>query len=608
MNRRRSIRWHLFQLQMVSMVPIGLLAAALLYLHWQVQEHERERSQIESVRLLAAAIDNALDSSVERLSIFARLWSSSSLGERAIYEQAKEALNANADWSDILAFNASGVGVFRAGAAFGAEMPLGPQFDVWQPVFTERRPVISDIFVGPDGSSHILAVGVPVIRDGKVTHVLIADLELTWYDRLLRQQGLPEGAVAGLFDRNFNFVARSTEGQARRGRDPSPALVADMKKKPEGLARYTNLNGTAVYTAWTFTRHGWGVGFATPTAPVDNAFWHHLRLFGFLWAAAMAAGVLYAFWKARPIAATLEALEDQAEHFATGQRLGSLPDSHVEEVNRVIVALEKASELLQTATRERDRWLDTEREARAQAEATSAAKDEFLAMLSHELRNPLAAIWTAAAIVKTPGRNAEQLEFACRVIDRQTRHLSRLLDDLLDVGRAMTGKIVLERTPVDLVAAARHVVEILQTTGRLADREIELDVAPAWVEGDQTRIEQILTNLVVNAATYTAPGGHIRVRVARQASDAVLEIADDGQGIALENLPRVFDLFFQGEATADRASGGLGIGLTLVQRLATLHGGDVTAQSAGRGTDATFTVRIPAVPEPTRAEVASVPA
>ena len=381
-----------------------------------------------------------------------------------------------------------------------------------------------------------------------------------------------------------------------------------MKKKPEGLARYTNLNGTAVYTAWTFTRHGWGVGFATPTAPVDNAFWHHLRLFGFLWAAAMAAGVLYAFWKARPIAATLEALEDQAEHFATGQRLGSLPDSHVEEVNRVIVALEKASELLQTATRERDRSLDTEREARAQAEATSAAKDEFLAMLSHELRNPLAAIWTAAAIVKTPGRNAEQLEFACRVIDRQTRHLSRLLDDLLDVGRAMTGKIVLERTPVDLVAAARHVVEILQTTGRLADREIELDVAPAWVEGDQTRIEQILTNLVVNAATYTAPGGHIRVRVARQASDAVLEIADDGQGIALENLPRVFDLFFHGEATADRASGGLGIGLTLVQRLATLHGGDVTAQSAGRGTGATFTVRIPAVPEPTRAEVASVPA
>jgi hypothetical protein len=201
MNRRRGIRWHLLQVLLVSMVPIGLLAGAMLYLHWQVQEHERERSQIESVRLLAASADNALDSSVERLSIFARLWSSSSLSEQAIYEQAREAL-------------------FRAEGAFGAEMPSGPQFDVWQPVFSERRPVISDIFVGPDRITHIVAVGVPVIRGGKVTHVLIADLNLGWYDRLMNQQGLPAGAVAGLFDRNFNFVARSTEGLRAAARTP----------------------------------------------------------------------------------------------------------------------------------------------------------------------------------------------------------------------------------------------------------------------------------------------------------------------------------------------------------------------------------------------------
>jgi signal transduction histidine kinase len=375
-----------------------------------------------------------------------------------------------------------------------------------------------------------------------------------------------------------------------------------MKRRREGLARYTNLNGTAVYTAWTFTRHGWGVGFATPSAPVDNAFWHHLGLFGFLWAAAVGAGVLYAFAKARPVATALESLEDQAEHIATGQRIESLPDSSVEEVNRAIAALEKASDLLQTATRERDRSLETERDARAQAEAASHAKDEFLAMLSHELRNPLAAIWTAAAIVKSEGRSTEQLEFAARVIDRQTRHLSRLLDDLLDVGRAMTGKIALERAPVELAASARHVVEMLQTTRRLADRHVEHNAVPVWVEGDQTRIEQILTNLLVNAATYTATGGRIRVRIAREGAQALLEVSDDGHGIAPESLPRVFDLFFQAESTADRSAGGLGIGLTLVQRLVKLHGGDVTAHSKGRGTGATFTVRLPAVPEPTHAE------
>ena len=588
------------------MVPIGVLAGALLYLHWRVQEHERERSQIESVRLLAAAVDNALDSSVERLAIFARLWSSSSLREDAIYAQAKEAVDATADWANLLAFSADGHGVFRADAPFGAEMPSGPQFELWQPVFAERRPVISDIFAGPNGGAQIVAVGVPVVRNGKVTHVLIAELDLDWYDKLMARQGLPAGAVAGLFDRSFKFVARSTEGPARRGQDPSPALVADMKRKPEGLARYTNLNGTAVYTAWTFTHHGWGVGFATPSAPVDNAFWHHLTLFGFLWAAAVAAGMLYAFWKARPIAAALEALEGQAQHLATGERIASLPDSRVAEVNRLVAALEQASDVLQAATRERDRSLDIEREARAQAEAASHAKDEFLAMLSHELRNPLAAIWTAAAIVKSDGRSPEQLEFAIRVIDRQTRHLRRMLDDLLDVGRAMTGKILLERTPIELAAQAGHVIETLETTGRLSERNVELAASPVWVEGDQTRVEQILTNLLVNAATYTGPGGNIRVRVAREAAEAVLEVADDGKGIEPENLPRVFDLFFQAEATTDRSTGGLGIGLTLVQRLVNLHGGAVTAKSEGRGTGATFVVRFPAVAEPTRAHMTPV--
>src|SRR5215510_5581994 len=507
------------------MVPIGVLAGALLYVHWRAQEHERERSQIESVRLLAASVDNALESSVERLSIFARLWSSRSLSEQAIYEQAREALMANADWSDILAFSADGRGVFQAEGPFGGQMPLGPQFDVWQPVFSERRPVVSDVFAGPEHGAQIVAVGVPIIRGAKVTHVLIADLNLIWYDRLMRQQGLPPGAVAGLIDRNFNFVARSSEGPERRGQDPSPAWVADMKRRREGLARYTNLNGTAVYTAWTVTRRGWGVGFATPSAPVDNAFWNHLRLFGLLWAAAVGAGVLYAISKARPIAASLESLEDQAEHFATGERIASLPDSSVDEVNRALAALEKASELLHTATRERDRSLAVER--------------------------------------------------AIRVIERQSHHLSRLLDDLLDVGRAMTGKIVLEHTTIDLAASARHVIEIVETTGRLADRRVECDTAPVWVDGDPARIEQILTNLLVNAATYTAAGGWIRVRIAREDTTAVMEVSDDGQGIEPENLPRVFDLFFQGESTSDRSAGGLGIGLTLVQRLAALHGGDV---------------------------------
>ena len=607
MNRLRGIRWHLFQVQLVSIVPIGLFAAALLYFHWQAQEHERQRSQMESVRLLAAAADNALDSSVERLSIFARLWSSSSLSERTIYTQAKEALGANADWAGIIAFDATGRGVFRTDVPLGASIPAYPNFDVWQPVISGRKPVVSDVLIDPVRNDAVIGVGVPVIRDDRVVYVLIANLDLRWYDRLMTKQGQGDGAVAGVFDRNFKFVARSTEGEQRRGTDPTPVMVADMKLQPEGIGRYTNLNGTAVYTAWAFTRRGWPVAFATPSAPVDDAFWSHLLLFGFLWVAALAVGMVYAFSKGRVIAASLESIENQAQHFADGRRIEGLTDPQVDEVKRVSQALEKASGLLQSTMRERDQAFETEREARAAAETANRAKDEFLAMLGHELRNPLAAIVTAAAILKSDGRSADQVLFAAGVIDRQSRHLKRLIDDLLDVARAMTGKILPERKPVDLAAAARRVVATLQTANQFADRQVELETAPAWVEGDQTRVEQILNNLLVNAARYTSAGGHIRVRVVRDAGEAILQVIDDGQGISQDDLPRVFELFFQASSAVDRAAGGLGVGLTLVKRLARLHGGDASAESDGLGKGATFTVRLPAIetPELVQAALAS---
>jgi len=596
-NTRRGIRWHLFQVQLVSIVPIGLFAAAMLYLHWQVQENERERSQMESVRLIAAAVDNALDSTAERLSIFARLWSSTDLSEEAIYGQAKEALRANADWRNIVAFGADGRGVFRTDIPFGDPVPASIRPELLQPVVVRRTPVISDVFHAPTGLA-LVAVAVPVLHGGSVSHVLIASLDLTWYDRLLTQSGQPDGAVAGLLDRNLKFVARSSEGDMRRGEDPAPGVAEDMRLNREGLKRYVNLNGTPVYNAWTLTRHGWVAGFATPSAPVDNAFWSHLLVFGFVWLAAMSAGVLYAFAKARPIAASLESLEDQAGHFAEGRGITNLPDSRVEEVNRALTALERASALLQSAMRERDRSIETEREARAVAETANAAKDEFLAMLGHELRNPVAAISSAAAIIKSQRGTPEQFDFAAGVIERQVSHLKRLIDDLLDVGRVMTGKILLDLRPVDLAASTRGVVATLLTAGRLADRHVEVDVAPAWVQADHTRIEQILTNVLVNAACYTSPGGHIRVRVSREREDAIVAVSDDGQGIAAKDLGRVFDLFFQGGASVDRSTGGLGIGLTLVQRLATLHGGDVTVVSDGQGKGATFTVRLPAIAVP----------
>src|SRR5262249_46940721 len=176
------------------------------------------------------------------------------------------------------------------------------------------------------GSQSVYA-GVPVVREGKVTHVLIAKLDLKWYDRLLTRQGLPKGGVAGLFDQDFKFVARSVEGSERRGSSPSEALVGDMKQKRQGTGRYTNLNGIPVYTAWTVSRHGWGVAIATPAAPIEDPFWKHLVVFACLWAGAVVLAILYAFSKARLITASLESLEGQARHLTAGHRIADLPAS-----------------------------------------------------------------------------------------------------------------------------------------------------------------------------------------------------------------------------------------------------------------------------------------
>jgi signal transduction histidine kinase/CheY-like chemotaxis protein len=466
--------------------------------------------------------------------------------------------------------------------------------------------MVSDLFMSPVRNVPIVTVAVPVIRDGHVTHLLMAALKLQWYDELLRKQGLPEaGGVGAIFDRQLKFVARSADGDQRRGGNPSEPLGEHMKAASEGVGRYPTLDGLESYTAWTKTRHGWTIGLATPAAPLAGVFWKHMLLFGSLWSAVLAAGIALALFKGKHITESLQSLETGAGQLAQGKSLPVLVSSRVAEVDQAKAALEKAGTVLARAMVEREHALGTERDARAAAEAANRAKDEFLAMLGHELRNPLAAISNAVTIVRSELHTPEQLKFAGDVIARQSQHLKRLIDDLLDVGRVMTGKIMISRSPLDLATSVRHVASTLRTAGRLTDRVIEIDAESAWVSGDPTRIEQIVTNLLVNAATYTAPGARIRVEVRGTQELATLRVTDNGIGISADNLPRVFDLFFQAEPTAERAHSGLGIGLTLVRRLVELHGGSVTAASEGKGKGAAFEVRLPTVPKAALSQSAS---
>jgi signal transduction histidine kinase len=220
-------------------------------------------------------------------------------------------------------------------------------------------------------------------------------------------------------------------------------------------------------------------------------------------------------------------------------------------------------------------------------------KDEFLAMLSHELRNPLGAIAGAVGVLDLLSGSDERALRARQVIARQTKHLGRIVDDLLDVSRVTVGRISLHREPIDLKDIVSQAVHSMRESGQLDMRDCQVQAERAVVEGDAARLDQVTTNLLVNAVKYTEPGGRITASVGVEEGQAVLRVADNGTGISPDLLPRLFDLFVQGRYSLERANGGLGIGLTLVKRLVELHDGSVEASSQGLGHGSTFTVRLP---------------
>jgi CheY-like chemotaxis protein len=237
-------------------------------------------------------------------------------------------------------------------------------------------------------------------------------------------------------------------------------------------------------------------------------------------------------------------------------------------------------------------------------EETGRRTSEFLAMLAHELRNPLAPITNAVGLMRSKRIEDPTLEWSRDVIERQTAHLARLVDDLLDVSRITSGRLTLQKERLNVsvvfdraVETSRPLVESRQQT-----LEVSLPQRPVWVEGDLVRLSQIVLNLLNNAAKYTPAGGRIWLSAEREDALVVIRVRDSGVGITPELRTRIFDLFTQGTRTLDRAEGGLGIGLTLVERLVALHSGTIEVISEGPNQGSEFIVRLPAAMAPQRAK------
>ena len=290
---------------------------------------------------------------------------------------------------------------------------------------------------------------------------------------------------------------------------------------------------------------------------------------------------------------------EQIDHFDTvrvtkdGRRIAiSLTVSPVRAADGTVIAASKVARDISERKLAEQRLQESEEALRL----ADRRKDEFLALLAHELRNPLAPIRYALAANRKPGRTPQQLRQAEEIIERQVTHMSRLLDDLLDISRITRGALELKKTRTELTSIIGAAIETARPILEAKHHSLvlELPTQPVQLEADVVRLGQVFSNLLINAAKYTDPGGQIHLRAHQESDWVVVSVIDNGIGISAELLPRVFTMFVRADQAIGHAEGGLGVGLSLVRGLVMLHGGSVQARSKGPGKGSEFTVRLPA--------------
>ena len=597
-----NIRSRLWALTFATLLPMAIFGAVGAYMLVQRERDSFERGALDRVRALMTAIDAELRASITPLEMLAR---SPTLDRDDLAEfraEAERALDGRrGDWSNIVVSDPD-----TAQMLLDLLVPPGaPLFKTLDPASALEsaklgRPTIGSVVTGGVLNRPQFAVRVPVLRDGKAKYVLSAVVETPVISKLVQRQAFPGTWAVAVIDGSYGFVVRQPVPE-KGATAPSESLKRALDSAPQGFQRGQLLDGSEIYRAFQRSPLSrWSASIAVPRSVVERSLnGVYVLVVGFIGAAML--GLWIAWWLASRISKPIAALATAAPALGRGETSALPPAGYVDEVRELARALGESA----VAIRDRE---ERQRQAEHALRAADRAKDEFLAMLGHELRNPLASVSNAAQLLKMARQHPQVLDNVSAILGRQVEHMTRLVDDLLEVGRVTGGKVQLQREPLDLAVTVVQWLDAWRSDGRFLHHEISTALQSVWVSADRARIEQVFSNLLDNALKYTPSGGEIRISLRAEGATAILEISDTGLGMPPELIGRVFDLFVQGERSLARELGGLGIGLTMVKRLVELHGGTVQAKSDGPNHGATFTVELPAIERPEALTVVKTPA
>jgi signal transduction histidine kinase/ActR/RegA family two-component response regulator len=606
-RRIRPLRQELLLLVGLGLLPLALFGVYGIAATIRGQGEQTMRSTVELSRALASGVDSELDATVDSLGAMAQSPALQAGDTRAFYDRAREEVAARPGWAAVLLADAQGRLLFTTSRPYGSADDRVVDPASLQRAIATGAPTVGTLLPGRRGI-YAFAVRVPVRIGGRLAFVLTAAVKPDRFAELLANQKAPDGWIIAIFDGAGRRVARSRDQGRTLGQQATPSLarlLAQGGESGSGVSR--TIEGDAVYTGFTrVPAYGWTVAVGASTALTDAALRRSLAVLVAAIAASALVCAALALRVTHRLAGDIGELRDKAVRVGAGEVVEA-GASEIAEIDEMGAALHAASLRLQWAAASTG-------EALARADDASRAKDEFLAVLGHELRNPLAPMLTALHLMDMKAEPATERER--RIMRRQIAHMRRLVDDLLDVSRVARGTLQILREPVELSHVVERAVETVQPSLAAQGRDVSvrLPPGPTWVSGDETRLVQALTNLLTNGVRF---GGAASLALdVERGPQAVLggapgvrlAVRDSGIGMDAATLARVFEPFYQAPQPLARTAGGLGLGLAIVRTVIELHGGQVAARSDGPGRGSTFEIVLPLADAPLPEGEAPAPA